>query len=126
MSMIKTSFTKILGGKNNEGCFQPITIEKKYIHLSFSSLEFNLLSLVCFIGLNLARTCINCLKFTRSLQPSSKKAWTILSPRGLIASSGIRRKSSRLKVPQSPLSKLVNLLYNLSIWLGVTATILNI
>lgn len=63
---------------------------------------------------------MNCRKLTLSLPPSSKKALTILSPNGFIASSGILRKSSLLKVPQSPRSKLVNLLYNRSIWFGVT------
>lgn len=93
-----------------------------YSHFSFCSLEFILFSLDFFIGLNLANTCINWRKFTLSLPESPKNAWTILSPNGLIASSGMRRKSSRLKVPQSPLSRLVNLEYNLSIWFGVTVT----
>ena len=52
--------------------------------------------------------------------PSRKKACTIRSPSGLMANSGIRRKSSRVKYPLSCLSKLVNLLHNRSIWLAVT------
>lgn len=64
---------------------------------------------------------MNCLKFTLSFKPSSwKNEFTIRSPRGFIASSGIRRKSSLLSVPQSPLSNEVNLEYKRSIWLGVT------
>jgi len=42
------------------------------------------------------------------------------SPNGLMASSGILKKSSLLKVPLSDLSNEVNRLYNRSIWLGET------
>ncbi|KAL2712959.1 hypothetical protein V1478_017550 [Vespula squamosa] len=71
-----------------------------------SAMLFNLLGLFFLIGLKCANTCINCKKLTLSLPLSSKKAFTILSPRGFIASSGILRKSSRLNVPQSPRSRL--------------------
>lgn len=74
------------------------------------------------MGLKWASTCINCKKFTLSLPLSSKKAFTILSPRGFIANSGILRKSSLLRVPQSPRSRLVKRLYKRSIWFGVTIT----
>jgi hypothetical protein len=100
--------------------FNPEEAIHSYSHLNFCSLEFSLLSLPFFMGRKWARTCMNCRKLTRSLQPSSKKACTMRSPKGFMASSGIRKKSSRLRVPQSPRSKLVNLLYRRSIWLGVT------
>lgn len=96
-----------------------------YLHFSFCCLEFNRLGLFFLIGLKWARTCINCKKFTLSLPLSSKKAFTILSPRGFIANSGILRKSSLLSVPQSPRSKLVKRLYKRSIWFGVTIIKLN-
>jgi len=44
---------------------------------------------------------------------------TILSPSGFIASSGIRKKSSRLRDPVAVLSRAVNRLYRRSIWLAV-------
>jgi hypothetical protein len=125
MNSINTSkMTSILLKK-----LQDIIVSKKkrhictvlsHSHLNFCSLEFSLLSLPFFMGRKCARTCINCRKLTRSLHPSSKKACTMRSPKGFMASSGIRKKSSRLRVPQSPRSKLVNLLYRRSIWLGVT------
>jgi hypothetical protein len=99
---------------------QTILIVLPHSHFNFCSLEFSLLSLPFFMGRKWAKTCINCRKLTRSLQPSSKKACTIRSPKGFMASSGMRKKSSRLRVPQSPRSRLVNLLYRRSIWLGVT------
>ena len=40
-------------------------------------------------------------------------------PRGLMANSGMRWKSSLQRKPLSPLSRLVKRLYSLSIWLGV-------
>ena len=73
------------------------------------------------MGRKWARTCINCRKLTRSSEPSVKNAWTIRSHSGLMANSGMRRKSSRLSVPQSVRSSDVNREYNLSIWFEVTA-----
>lgn len=102
------------------GHFILVTCILPYSHFNFCSLEFSLLSLPFFMGRKWAKTCMNCRKLTRSLQPSSKKACTIRSPKGFMASSGMRKKSSRLRVPQSPRSRLVNLLYRRSIWLGVT------
>lgn len=87
----------------------------QYLHLNFCCLEFNRLGLFFLIGLKWARTCMNCRKLTLSFPLSSKKAFTILSPRGFIANSGILRKSSRLSVPQSPRSRLVKRLYKRSI-----------
>lgn len=99
-------------------------MQRTYIlkaNLNFSSLLFSLFSLLFLIGLNRAKTRINCLKLILSSPlVSPKKAWTIRSPRGLMANSGIRRKSSRDKVPLSPLSKEVNRLYSRSIWFGET------
>lgn len=93
---------------------------KCHLHFNFCCLEFNRLGLFFLIGLKWANTCINCRKLTLSFPLSSKKAFTILSPSGFIANSGILRKSSRLSVPQSPRSRLVKRLYNRSIWFGVT------
>lgn len=62
---------------------------------------------------------MNCLKLTLS-ENSVKNELTIRSPNGLIASSGILKKSSLLNVPQSPLSNEVNREYKRSIWFGVT------
>lgn len=90
------------------------------LHLNFLSLELRQSELRLLQGLKKARTSMNCKKFTLSLSLSSKKALTILSQSGFMANSGILRKSSLSRVPQSPLSKLVKRLYNLSIWLGVT------
>lgn len=51
------------------------------------------------------------------------KEWTILSHNGLIASSGILKKSSRDNVPQSLLSNDVKREYKRSICFGVTRKI---
>ena len=87
------------------------------LHLSFSSREFNLFfSAVFLIGLKWAKTLTKSQKLTTSRSdpvppfsaemsliplapswPSRKNAWTILSHNGLMANSGIRRKSSRVK-----------------------------
>lgn len=94
-----------------------------HLHFSFCSLEFSLFSLFFLTGLKCANTYKNCRKFTLSLNASPwKNELTILSPRGLMAISGMRKKSSLLKVPQSPRSSEVNREYSLSIWLGVTKT----
>ena len=82
----------------------------KELHFSFCSLELSLVSLFFLIGLKWANTCMNWRKLMESPVPSWKKACTILSPKGLIASSGMRSKSSRLNVPLFPRSRLVNLL----------------
>lgn len=95
-------------------------INRYYSHLSFSSLLFSLFSLFFLIGLKWARTLMNWRKLTRSSWLSAKNEWTIRSLKGLIASSGIRRKSSLERVPQSFLSSDVNLEYRRSIWFGVT------
>ena len=112
-----------------------------YLHLNFSVLEFILFfSAFFFIGLKCARTRTKSGKLTISFSlaplnfpPSSsslfeeslKKAWTILSPKGLIASSGILKKSSLVKCPFCCLSKLVNRLHSLSIWFEVTKRVKN-
>ena len=109
---------------------------KSYLHLSFSTLEFILFFSAFFlIGLKWARTRTKSGKFTISFSlappnfpPSSsslfdesrKNACTILSPKGLMASSGILRKSSLVRWPFCCLSKLVNRLHNRSIWFEVT------
>lgn len=95
-------------------------INSKYSHFNFSSRLFSLFTVLFLIGRKCARTCINCRKFTRSSALSAKNAWTIRSHSGFIASSGIRRKSSRDNVPQSVRSKDVKREYNRSIWFGVT------
>ena len=52
--------------------------------------------------------------------PYLKNAWTILSPSGLMASSGMRRKSSLERYPFCCLSSDVNRDHSRSIWLAVT------
>ena len=110
--------------------------ELLYLHLNFSVREFILFFSAFFlIGRKWARTRTKSGKLTISFSlaplnfpPSSsslfeesrKNAWTILSPNGLMANSGIRKKSSRVKCPFCCLSKLVNRLHSLSIWLAVT------
>jgi hypothetical protein len=125
----RDKFSKVVGrGATAAGCLVFLVrycsvltcLQVINLHLSFCSREFNLVSLFFLIGLKWASTCINCKKLMESPFPSWKKACTIRSPRGLMASSGIRSKSSRLKVPQLPLSRLVKRLYRRSIWLGVT------
>ena len=89
---------------------------------SLSSREFSFDSRFFLAGRKLARTRINWRKLMRSSKDSLsvKKACTMRSPSGLIASSGIRRKSSRPRVPLSPLSRLVNRLYSRSICEALT------
>ena len=118
------------------GFFLVVTLVQHNLHFSFSCREFSLFFSTFFlIGRKCAKTRTKSQKLTTSLSlfsssliplafewPSRKKAWTMRSPRGLMANSGIRRKSSRVKYPLSCLSKLVNLLQSRSIWLAVTVT----
>ena len=119
------------------GFFLVVTLVQHNLHFSFSCREFSLFFSTFFlIGRKCAKTRTKSQKLTTSLSlfsscrslafefewPSRKKAWTIRSPRGLMANSGILRKSSRVKYPLSCLSKLVNLLQSRSIWLAVTVT----
>lgn len=98
------------------------SLSKSYIenaNLNFSSLLLSLFSLFFLIGLKCASTLMNCKKFTLSSWLSAKKECTIRSLSGLIANSGILKKSSLDRVPQSFLSSDVNREYSLSIWFGV-------
>lgn len=90
------------------------------LHLSFSSRLFSLLAELFRMGRKWARTCMNWRKFTRSSLVSAKNAWTMRSHNGLMANSGMRRKSSRDNVPQSVRSNDVKREYKRSIWFGVT------
>lgn len=91
-----------------------------HLHCNFSSRLFNLLLPFFLIGRKCASTCMNCRKLTRSSALSTKNACTMRSHSGLMASSGIRRKSSRDNVPQSVRSSDVKREYRRSIWLAVT------
>lgn len=73
----------------------------KYKHFNFSSRLFRLLTLFLLMGRKWASTCMNLRKLTRSSVLSAKNACTIRSHSGLMASSGMRKKSSRDNVPQS-------------------------
>lgn len=81
-----------------ENLYIIIKLLQQNLHRSFSSRLFSLFSLLAFTGRNRERTRMNCRKLIRSSYASLKKACTIRSPRGLIANSGMRRKSSRLKL----------------------------
>lgn len=85
------------------------------LHFNFSSRLFSLLAELFRMGRKWASTCMNCRKFTRSSLVSAKNACTIRSHSGLMANSGIRRKSSRDNVPQSVRSNDVKREYNRSI-----------